>query len=193
MSMRLLFLHTLQKLVTFVLLALYGFHCRSSSRIAVHNWQKPIFPPDETNPLAKQLYEHLSKATWARTLVTGKIPDPLSSSPEVNSGIISVHLKKRWWIVSDATVGDSETSSSALQTPIKVGPSSSSGYAVTTSSPSTSKRTTEPPSPSSQDSSIGIASRKPQRDQTIAIGDEEDEDKYKKRSVMQLFIALGLV
>lgn len=43
------------------------------------------------------------------------------------------------------------------------------------------------------DDSIGIASRKPQRDYSIMINDEDEEDKYKKRSVMQLFNALGLV
>jgi hypothetical protein len=40
----------------------------------------------------------------------------------------------------------------------------------------------------------GVASRKPQsRASTLYPLDDEDEDKYKKKGIMQLFVALGLV
>jgi len=54
------------------------------------------------------------------------------------------------------------------------------------------KRPMEQPS---QDTSFGVASRKSQmREHIIQMhGDEDEEDKYQKRSITQLFVALGLL
>jgi len=113
---------------------------------------KPIFPPDDETTLAKSINEHLSKAPWASTLLTGKINNP----PELfESGSVS--------------------------TPSFASQSSSSSSSTTTTV-------------SNDMQSSNIASRKPgAREQTILIDDEPEEDKYKKRSVMQLFTALGIV
>lgn len=60
-------------------------------------------------------------------------------------------------------------------------------------SPGTSQQFYRTPSSDSQDT-YRIASRKPQaKEYSISVNDEDEGDKYERKGIMQLFVALGLV
>jgi len=175
--------------------ALAGYVCPTCA--------KPIFPPDDTGPLAKQLHEHLSQARWAQTLVSnnahstaanptraendeGKTNSTnsmlLSTSPTIPSPNMK-HGSSTSTTVATATI-ENLSQCNANSGGLTVVPVKRNGFDL----PSTPS----PPQSNQSDGGSGIASRKPQsKDHTIMV-DEEDEDKYKKRSVLQLFNALGL-
>jgi len=114
---------------------------------------KPIFPPDQSNPLAIELHNHLHKASWASNLLIGKTPD-------------TVTLQSLDNLISPANSSNSNNNNSIINNNI----------------------TTD---------AIGIASRKPQpRDLATdlqATQYQDDDDKYKKRGIAQLLVALGLM
>lgn len=77
-------------------------------------------------------------------------------------------------------------------------PTSSNSYTATTVSltPVGSSSNTQSPNlgrGSGLNDSYGIASRKANKEQSIYIEEQDDDDKYKKRSVRELFTAMGFV
>lgn len=79
-------------------------------------------------------------------------------------------------------------------------PTSSNAYASTTTVSLTPVGSSSTQSPNLgrsnsglNDSTYGIASRKANKEQSIYIDEQDDDDKYKKRSVRELFTAMGFV
>lgn len=125
---------------------------------------KCIFPAEiESNPLVKHVQNYLSKAHWARNLLA---PPPLKP--------VSIDMPP-----TDSKDFDTRTNVSEL--------------------PVVSKRGVDGQLSSSNQDSFGMSSRKTQlRDYTInmpgmELSDADEEDKYQKRSLTQLFVALGLM
>jgi len=132
---------------------------------------KPLFPSDTSSPLAQDLTRHLSQTAWSSSLVTGKILDPSLPTPQQD-------------IKDNVSVGNTEEKQDgnhAANNP-------ASEHSIT--SPST-KRIDVTASVNSSES-VGIASRKPQREFVVNVNDEDD-DKYRKRSFTQLLTALGFI
>jgi len=130
---------------------------------------KPMFPPDVDNPLAKEVTDYLTRSSWSSNILTGKTQHENLSDPmiQTNEEINSIHK--------------SQTNSQAQSNQQLFNqPQTNIGGESTTDSSNFSS----------------VASRKTARehnvDTSINIMDE-DEDKYKKKSVMQLFLNLGLI
>jgi len=134
---------------------------------------KAMFPPNGESPLAQHLTQHLSQAHWATPLLSLK-------SVESTSVLSNQNEETRVTITPDG-----------IETPYQQ-PSLSSNETSQSFKRNDSQLTNQ----DSTTSYSSMASRKSGnygRDHSIVIGDEEDEDKYRKRGVMQLFTALGLI
>lgn len=168
---------------------------------------KPLFPTgDNENPIVFKLNQYLSKAPWASNLTLG-VKQPSNevamngtSSPSTPTFSHLISDKKKDLDQKDSqpqihNPEDTQDKPSSVPSPSSI-VSPIKRVIPNTQTPTTTVDIQTPQSVTTDSSdSFGIASRKPlPRDHLIQLmNDEEDEDKYRKRSVMQLFTALGLV
>jgi len=165
-----------------------GYLCPSCS--------KPLFPTDERTPLAKHVLKHLSKSAWSSSFVTGKIADPsfdadssvssnanpLTSTPYSKDTPPSTPSHLQSPTLSPLAPSSSPLSPTSSQQPLKRQVGVSDNNNINDSSSFGSRRGKE----QLKEHAIHMLNDAEQND-------EDDNDKYKKRSVTQLLVALGLM
>jgi len=145
-----------------------------------------LFHPECIDVHASSLPPHTAKAGYLCPICSKPIfPPELENNPLVKQ--LTNYLSHAPWaknlIIHPETIVqlkvENTTSSNTSPSTLEGGLSSP-----------IAKRTNDP----SQDSTIGISSRKPPRDHTPTTrNEEEEEDKYQKRSLTQLLVALGIM
>jgi len=140
---------------------------------------KPIFPMEmQSNELEEKLKIYLSQSEWSKSLLNGQEQEP-------ESNVIPEKVSREQEGIIDSEAILPSPSEPILTDKITFN-------RPTLSSPQ--KPMEQAPATTTPNTDFGIASRKPQpKDFTITLNDEEDEDKYRKRSILQLFTALGFV
>ncbi|PRP87638.1 hypothetical protein PROFUN_04665 [Planoprotostelium fungivorum] len=131
--------------------------------------QKPIFPPpDNRSPLAQQINDHLSNASWSRGLMAKSITEQPQSSLYKNDEIAISLPQTTLPLSRSSSVGELERPPNTNSIIVDI---------------------------NSIDS--GVASRKhgireSGSNNSIFIDSSEEGDKYQRRSFTQLLVALGL-
>jgi len=138
---------------------------------------KALFPSDNSSPIAQELTKHLAQAAWSNTLVTGKILDSITSPPppqQDQKDNVSANIDNS----DHDTKQQSQSNSSSMES---------------LSSPPSKRSTAVEVTNVNSESVVGIASRKPQTKEYVINVNDEDDDKYRKRSFTQLLTALGFI
>jgi hypothetical protein len=178
---------------------------------------KPMIPPQgSTSPLAQHIKQVLSRSSWAARLMPDGDTRSAQDNLEINGNPAKLSPSS-----SSSNLSDDFINHPPSPTPSSASLSAYTPTPIQSTQDSTATTNTQPvyytplpappvitPNPSLNQSQptysqqmstnigmtppYGIASRKPQRSSNLPL-DDEDEDKYRRKGIMQLFAALGLV
>lgn len=168
---------------------------------------KPMLPSaTNTSPIADNIRAAFANSKWAPQMLPsreGGNSPPTSHQDSLNHSSSTHNHITEPSLDPDASPSptpaflatQSTSNSASINKDI-----SNSYYTQASTSPSSTAVTINPPyslekpSTTSSPALYGVASRKPQpKSATSYPVDEEDEDKYKRKGLMQLFLALGLL